>query len=247
MVTPSVEIRHRTVEANGIAFHVAESGQPGSPQVLLLHGIPEGSETWGPIMNHLPGLHLFAPDLRAYPGTGRPEGSPRRLGAYVPLTLSDDIKALIEELGLDRPMLVAHDIGGGLAWIFAHRYSELIRKLVIVNCTHTRTLARAIVRCQDLQPFRIPWLPVFSSAVAAREATHDEARPALPAVVRSRPGGPEGCHQPSSRGHPGRPVQDPVRPGRPDQLVSGDIRQFRVTAPDSRRCTTSTRRPSRRP
>ena len=161
MVAPSVEVRHRTVEANGIQFHVAESGQIGSPQVLLLHGIPEGSESWGPVMNRLPGLHLFAPDLRAYPGTERPEGSPRRLGAYDPLTLSDDIKALIEALGLDRPMLVAHDIGGGMAWIFAHRYSEMIRKLVIVNCTHTRTLARAIVRCQDLQTFRVPWLPVF--------------------------------------------------------------------------------------
>lgn len=148
-------IQHSVVEANGIAFHVAESGDPGAPAVLLLHGFPEGSMTWGPVMERLQGSHLFAPDLRGYPGTSRPAKG------YDVFTLTDDIRALIEALGLERPLLVGHDWGGELAWIFAHRFSPLIRKLVIVNGTHPRTLVRAVVRDQDWQPFRIPWVPIF--------------------------------------------------------------------------------------
>lgn len=151
-------IQHRTVEANGIEFRVAESGEPGAPEVLLLHGFPEGSMTWGPVMQRLPGLHAFAPDLRGYPGTSRPAGGSR---SYDVFALTDDIRALIDALGLDRPLLVAHDWGGALGWIFAHRFSPLIRKLVIVNCTHPRTLVRAVVHVQDWQPFRIPWVPIF--------------------------------------------------------------------------------------
>ena len=98
---------------------------------------------------------MYAPDLRGYPGTAYPKDG------YDVFTLTDDIAALIEALGISRPVLVGHDWGGALAWIFAHRYSHLIRKLVVVNCTHPKTLVRAVVEVEDFQTFRIPWVPVF--------------------------------------------------------------------------------------
>ncbi len=149
-------IEHMQVEANGISFHVAVSGAESAPAVLCLHGFPEGWMSWRAVMQRLPDTRIYAPDLRGYPGSSRPPGG------YDVFTLTDDIKALIETLGIDRPVLVAHDWGGALGWIFAHRYSELISHLVIVNCTHPRTLARAILQCDDLQTFRVPWLPFFA-------------------------------------------------------------------------------------
>jgi epoxide hydrolase 4 len=68
---------------------------------------------------------------------------------------------LVEALGIDKPLLVSHDWGGALGWIFAHRYSHLIRKLVVVNCTHPKTLVRAVLHFEDFQTFRIPWVPFF--------------------------------------------------------------------------------------
>jgi epoxide hydrolase 4 len=69
-------------------------------------------------------------------------------------------------LRLSRPALVSHDWGGALGWIFAHRYPNLIRKLVVVNCTHPRTLARAVLELEDFQTCRsfyvmlqILWVP----------------------------------------------------------------------------------------
>jgi pimeloyl-ACP methyl ester carboxylesterase len=55
-------------------------------------------------MQALPQARIYAPDLRGYPGTDQP-----RTG-YDVFTLTDDVKALIEALQLDRPMLVTHDL-----------------------------------------------------------------------------------------------------------------------------------------
>ena len=148
-------IEHLHVLANGITFHVALAGPNDAPPILCLHGFPEGSMCWRLLMGKMAGARIYAPDLRGYPGTDRP----RR--GYDVLTLTEDIKALIERLELDRPVIVSHDWGGALGWIFAHRYSHLIRKLVVINCTHPRTLVRAVFRFEDWQPFRIPWVPFF--------------------------------------------------------------------------------------
>lgn len=143
------------VKAHGLNFRVAVSGPSDGPVILCLHGFPEGSMSWRLVMEALPQARMYAPDLRGYLGTDRP-----RTG-YDVFTLTDDVKALIEVLNLDRPLLLTHDWGGAIGWIFAHRYSPLIRHLVVVNCTHPKTLVRAVFHVEDWQPFRIPWVPFF--------------------------------------------------------------------------------------
>jgi pimeloyl-ACP methyl ester carboxylesterase len=154
-VTATTTIDHRVVRANGITFEVAVSGDEGAPAVLCLHGFPEGWMSWRGVMQRLDGYRIYAPTLRGYPGSDRP----RR--GYDVLTLTEDVRGLIYALGLERPPLVTHDWGGAMGWIFAHRYSPLISQLVVVNCTHPRTLVRAAVRFQHLQPLRIPWVLPF--------------------------------------------------------------------------------------
>ena len=155
------QIEHVQIIANGIRFHVAACGAKDAPAILFLHGFPEGWLSWREVMEELSEYRVYAPDLRGYPDSDKPRDG------YDVLTLTDDIKGLIEALGLFRPALVSHDWGGALAWIFAHRYSSLIRNLVVVNCTHPRTLSRAVLEFEDFQTIRssyvlflqIPWLP----------------------------------------------------------------------------------------
>jgi pimeloyl-ACP methyl ester carboxylesterase len=151
----TANIEHIRVHANGIDFHVAAAGNPDGPSILCLHGFPEGWMSWRPVMERLQEARIYAPDLRGYGETTH-----SRVG-YDVFTLTDDVRALIHTLRLDRPLLVSHDWGGALGWIFAHRYSYLIQGLVVVNCTHPRTLVRAALRGQDWQPFRIPWVLPF--------------------------------------------------------------------------------------
>jgi epoxide hydrolase 4 len=154
-------VTHTRVQANGITFDVAVSGPKDAPPVLCLHGFPEGWMSWRAVMKQLGHLRMYAPDMRGYGNTDRPSTG------YDIESLTDDIKGLIQALGLHRPVLVGHDWGAELGWIFAHRYSHLISRLVVVNGTHPRTLVRAALQVDDLQTFRlafvpflaIPWLP----------------------------------------------------------------------------------------
>jgi len=148
-------IEHMQVKANGITFHVAVAGANNAPSIFCLHGFPEGWMSWRPIMELLSNVRIVAPDLRGYGQTEHPADG------YDVFTLTDDIRALMETLGINRPLLVSHDWGGALGWIFAHRYSNLIRQLVVVNCTHPKTLVRAVLRFEDFQTIRIPWVPFF--------------------------------------------------------------------------------------
>lgn len=149
------QVRHRVVEANGITFHVASSGPTDAPAILCLHGFPEGWMVWRAAMEALPEVQVHAPDLRGYPDSERPSNG------YDVLTLTEDVKGLIEALGLRRPLLVGDDWGGELGWIFAHKYSHLIRGLVAINGPHPRTLVRAVLRLEDLQTFRIVFVVFF--------------------------------------------------------------------------------------
>ena len=151
----ATEIEHSSVRANGVTFHVASSGPKDAPAILCLHGFPEGWMVWRAVMQRLPEVRIYAPDLRGYPGSERPPDG------YDMFTLTEDVRGLIEALDLDRPLLVGDDWGGALGWVFAHRYSDLIRGLVAINGPHPQAIVRAVVRMEQFQAFTIPWVPFF--------------------------------------------------------------------------------------
>ena len=149
------EIVEQRIRANGIDFNVAGTKGNGGPPVVFLHGFPESWIAWRPVIELLPDVRAYAPDLRGYGRSDRPRNG------YDVWTLIEDVRALIEELELDRPVLVGNDWGGALVWMFGHRHSDLVRQLVVVNCTHPKTLVHAVLHVQDFQTFRIPWVPLF--------------------------------------------------------------------------------------
>uniref|UniRef100_A0A453MBM9 AB hydrolase-1 domain-containing protein n=1 Tax=Aegilops tauschii subsp. strangulata TaxID=200361 RepID=A0A453MBM9_AEGTS len=93
-------IRHRTVEANGIAMHVAESGPEDGPAVLFLHGFPELWYSWRHQMAHLAarGYRCVAPDLRGYGGTE----APADVASYTAFHVVGDAVALLDALGIGK-------------------------------------------------------------------------------------------------------------------------------------------------
>jgi pimeloyl-ACP methyl ester carboxylesterase len=106
-------IRHRTVEANGVAMHVAEAGDEGSPRVVVfLHGFPELWYSWRHQMRHLAargGYRCVAPDLRGYGGTDAPPDA----ASYSAFHVVGDVVALLDALGLHKVRTLAcASIGG---------------------------------------------------------------------------------------------------------------------------------------
>src|SRR5262245_10028014 len=154
------QVVHRFVRANGRRFHVAECGA-GESLALCLHGFPETWYSWRhqmPLLARL-GHRVWAPDLRGYGESERPP----RVADYAIEELLADAAGLIDAAAARRTLLVAHDWGGIIAWIFAIRRVRPLERLVVMNCAHPGAPAirsfRQLRRSWYMFFFQIPWLP----------------------------------------------------------------------------------------
>ena len=93
-----------------------------------MHGGLGSGDMFGPVRTELAANHqVIAPDLQ---GHGRTADIDRPLDVRL---MADDIAALIRHLGLDRPDVVGYSLGGGVAFMTAVKYPELVRKLVVAS------------------------------------------------------------------------------------------------------------------
>ena len=118
-------------EVNGINLYYETHGA-GRPLILLHGGLGSG-EMFGPILPALRERHLvIAADLQ---GHGRTADIDRPLDIQL---MADDIAALIDHLGLDKPDLVGYSLGGGVALLTAVRYPANVRRLVAASANIRR-------------------------------------------------------------------------------------------------------------
>ncbi|WP_166375867.1 alpha/beta fold hydrolase [Aeromicrobium phragmitis] len=101
----------RSVDVDGVRLHVVEGGsEHAGPPIVLVHGWPQHWWIWREV---LPALarqhHVVAVDLR---GHGWSSAPPARGDAYDKRVLARELLALLDVLGLERPVLVGHDWGG---------------------------------------------------------------------------------------------------------------------------------------
>lgn len=158
------EIRQERVRANGLEFNVHTCGE-GDRLAICLHGFPELGYSWRhqlPLLASL-GYRAWAPDLRGYGSSDRPEG----LDSYAIEHLIADVAGLIDASGATRTTLIAHDWGAMIAWQFAcHRVREL-ESLVVLNGPppgagereRPRVFSRQFFRMWYVFFLQIPWLP----------------------------------------------------------------------------------------
>jgi len=165
---PDSGIRQRFVAANGLDFELAEAGPSASGKLaILLHGFPELNYSW---RHQIPlladqGWRVWAPNLRGYGASDKPES----VSAYRLNTLLADVAALIDiarsEHPTDEIMLVAHDWGAVIAWMFAIRKIRPIDRLVIMNVPHPKCAERELKHWRQLRKswyiffFQLPFLP----------------------------------------------------------------------------------------
>jgi pimeloyl-ACP methyl ester carboxylesterase len=98
------------------------------PEVILLHGFPENWSAYAEIMPKLAEkFFVVAVDLR---GIG---GSPPSEKGYDAATLAEDVHQLIQSLQLEKPYVVGHDIGGGVAYALARLHPQALRGMMILD------------------------------------------------------------------------------------------------------------------
>jgi len=115
------------LRANGINIHYWQSGR-GS-DVVLSHGLGGNLAGWH--LNVVPELQahhrVTTYDLRGHGRSDQPESG------YTYKNMVEDLKALLDALGVEKADLVGHSQGGDISLQFALVYPERVRRLVIIE------------------------------------------------------------------------------------------------------------------
>ncbi|EXB54385.1 Epoxide hydrolase 2 [Morus notabilis] len=123
-------IEHKYVDVKGLKLHVAEIGS-GPKVVVLLHGFPEIWYTWRHQMIALAnnGYRAIAFDFRGYGLSDQP-AEPEKATFQA---LIDDIRGLLDSLGINKAFLVGKDFGAIPAYLVAAVHPERISGVITLG------------------------------------------------------------------------------------------------------------------
>jgi pimeloyl-ACP methyl ester carboxylesterase len=115
-------MEHRIRDGVKLAF--AETGS-GSPPIVLVHGWTCDHTYFAPQRDYFSARHhVVAVDLRGHGQSDKPKGP------YTIAGFADDVAWLCRELGLSKPVIVGHSMGGMAAIELAARHGELPSAIV---------------------------------------------------------------------------------------------------------------------
>jgi pimeloyl-ACP methyl ester carboxylesterase len=104
----------------GLAYDIEGTGTP----VVFLHGLTFDRRTWRPVIDQLGGsVTSIAIDLPAHGDSG---GEPAPLE-----TVTEQVRRLLEALGVERPVVVGHSMAAAIAGLYASAYPA--RGMVLVD------------------------------------------------------------------------------------------------------------------
>lgn len=158
----------RFVDLAGARLHVREAGPDGAglhaaPAILMIHGLAGQSAhfSYGLFPRLAERFRLVAPDR---PGAGH---SPRAEGAAADLRAqAAAIAALIDRLGLGRPLVVGHSLGGAIALALALDHPDKLCGLALLApLSHTQDHAPAVFKGLTIASPRARRLVAWTLAV----------------------------------------------------------------------------------
>src|ERR1700733_12418528 len=126
---PDVPYRSSNIVLRQMRFHFLEWGAPDAPPIVLLHGGHQSAHSWDLVSLHLARrFRVLALDQR---GHGDTEWA--RDVAYSNHEMSLDAEAFLDAMGLEKPILIGHSMGGRNSMLLTKRDPSRLRALVIVD------------------------------------------------------------------------------------------------------------------
>ncbi|HZN86356.1 MAG TPA: 3-oxoadipate enol-lactonase [Burkholderiales bacterium] len=124
-------------KTNGIETNYELHGKEGAPWLVLGHSLACSARMWDPQIEALKGSYrILAYDTRGHGASGAPQG------AYTLEMLADDLKALLDSLGVKHPHYCGLSMGGMIGQTFALKYPGVFRTLTLAD-TSSRYPAEA--------------------------------------------------------------------------------------------------------
>ncbi|MBT2384965.1 alpha/beta fold hydrolase [Streptomyces sp. ISL-11] len=172
-------VRKHWLHVQGVRTHYLEAGQ--GPATLLVHGDGGAADGWLGVMRGLAGTRrVIAVELPGY-------GLTQPIGCLEPAVTANFLWKFAKAVGLRRPTVVGHSLGGAIAVHMALQHPDRVPELVLVSSVG---MGRAINPVQILQAAtplgelslfasRLPFGPQLLTAWAAAEGSWNPRR--LPA------------------------------------------------------------------
>lgn len=164
-MTATIKANQFATLDNGTRLHYASAGEQGQPLILFVHGFPEFWYEWAVQLPEF-GRDYFAvaPDLRGF----NLSDMPAELSAYKAKHIVDDLRLLIQHLGYQKAIVVAHDWGGAVSWNMAIALPAMIEKLIIINSPHPYLFMQALANdpAQKAASEYMNWLRATDSETA---------------------------------------------------------------------------------
>lgn len=178
-----MSITEQQIAVNGMAFHCREAHGNGEP-VILLHGFPETSHMWLPLMQRLQaaGCRCLAPDQRGYSAGARPQGAQH----YRWSDIAGDVLALAAAWGADRFHLVGHDWGAACGWAVAAIAPQRLLSWSALSVPHLAAFGHAL-RTDPEQQHKSRYIGFFRQPGAAEAFFAASDYAALKAVWNKSP------------------------------------------------------------
>jgi N-formylmaleamate deformylase len=116
MTTIEISGERAEVRANGLRHSVLRYGEPGNRDLLVLPGItsPAVTADFLAVLFADMGFRVTVPDVR---GRGKSDRAPA--GQYRLTDYAADVAGIVEELGLDHPVVLGHSMGARIAAAYA--------------------------------------------------------------------------------------------------------------------------------
>ncbi|MGI8549274.1 MAG: alpha/beta fold hydrolase [Dehalococcoidia bacterium] len=125
--TTEIKPREGDVQANGLRLHYLDWGNETAPPMLLLHGFTGHAHFWDHFAAAMRDqFHVVALDQR---GHGESDWAPE----YTMDSAVADIQAVVEELRLQKMILIGLSMGGSRAIHYTPVHPEEVERLVIVD------------------------------------------------------------------------------------------------------------------
>ena len=168
-------VTHKHIRTTTLDVAYEESGNPGGAPVLLMHGWPYDPRCYDDVVPPLvaAGCRVIVPYLRGF-------GATRFLSADTPRSgqqaaLGNDLRELLDALGIERATLAGYDWGGRAACIVAALWPERVRGLVTGNGYNIQNIAASAKPVAPAQEHRF-WYQYYFHTERGRAGLEQNRR-----------------------------------------------------------------------
>jgi pimeloyl-ACP methyl ester carboxylesterase len=119
--------RLHTLQRDSVRLAYIQAGT-GKPPLVFIHGWAGDHTIFTPQFDHFSQTHRsIAVDLRGHGQSDKPDQS------YTVAGFADDIAWLCSQLGMTKPVIVGHSMGGNIALEIAARYPDLPAAIILLD------------------------------------------------------------------------------------------------------------------